>query len=116
MEINTKFNTNDTVHAIICGQEQVRTTCKVCNGNGNITVPNYGGVSCPSCYGRCYTEISRPQKWYIPSDLYYHFKIKKIGVERVEWLEENGNQVKKWTIDELKEIIETYKAKVKELS
>ena len=39
--------------------------------------------------------------------------IKKIGVERVEWLEENGNQVKKWTIEELKELIKEYKQKIK---
>jgi len=41
--------------------------------------------------------------------------IKKIGVERVEWLEENGNQVKKWTIEELKELIKEYKTKVRQL-
>ena len=41
--------------------------------------------------------------------------IKKIGIERVEWLENNGSKVKKWTIDELKEIIEKYKLKRKEL-
>jgi len=34
--------------------------------------------------------------------------IQKIGLERVEALE-NNNEVKKWTIDELKEIIEKYK-------
>jgi hypothetical protein len=41
--------------------------------------------------------------------------IKKIGVERVEWLEENGSEVKKWTIDELKELINIYKKKCAEL-
>jgi MinD superfamily P-loop ATPase len=40
--------------------------------------------------------------------------IKKIGIEKVEWLEENGSIVKRWTIEELKEIIETYKQKIKE--
>ena len=39
--------------------------------------------------------------------------IKKIGVERVEWLEENGSEVKKWTIEELKELIKEYKQKIK---
>lgn len=34
--------------------------------------------------------------------------IKKIGLERVEALE-NNNEVKKWTVDELKEVIERYK-------
>jgi hypothetical protein len=40
--------------------------------------------------------------------------IKKIGVDRVEWLEENGHEVKKWTKDELKELIATYKNKIKD--
>jgi hypothetical protein len=41
--------------------------------------------------------------------------IKKIGVERVEWLENNGNIVKKWTKEELKLLITEYKQKTKEL-
>ena len=40
--------------------------------------------------------------------------IKKIGVDRVEWLEENGHEVKRWTKDELKELIATYKKKIKD--
>ena len=39
----------------------------------------------------------------------------KIGVERVEWLEQNGSKEKKYGIEELKEIIKIYKAKCKEL-
>jgi hypothetical protein len=39
--------------------------------------------------------------------------IKKIGAERVEWLEGNGSKNKDWTIDELKDIIYTYKQKIK---
>lgn len=41
--------------------------------------------------------------------------IKKIGVERVEWLEDNAYIEKKWTREELKEIQEIYKAKIKNL-
>jgi len=41
--------------------------------------------------------------------------IKKIGIEKVEWLEENGSIVKRWTIEELKEIQEIYKAKIKNI-
>ncbi len=40
--------------------------------------------------------------------------IKKIGVERVEALE-NNNDVVKWSIDDIKEIKTKYKAKLKEL-
>lgn len=40
--------------------------------------------------------------------------IKKIGIEKVEWIE-GPHDPKKYTIDELKELIATYKAKVKAL-
>ena len=72
---------NQTVHAIVLGQKQIRHTCNVCSGTGNISVPNFGMTNCPNCYGRCYIETSEPEKWYIPNDSYYHFKVRKIGVD-----------------------------------
>jgi hypothetical protein len=42
--------------------------------------------------------------------------IEKIGNDRVQWLEENGNQVKKWELDELKLLIKIYKKKTKEFN
>ena len=59
-----------------------------------------------SCY-KCNVMLSGNQIEYRKS------LIKKIGVERVEWLEENGSKVKKWTIEELKELIKEYKQKIK---
>lgn len=41
--------------------------------------------------------------------------INLIGLERVEWLEENGSKVKKWEVDELKEIQQIFKEKIKNL-
>ena len=41
--------------------------------------------------------------------------IKEIGIERVEALRHQSNQVKKFTIFELEELIENYKQKLKEL-
>lgn len=38
--------------------------------------------------------------------------IKRIGLEKVEWLE-SQKQPKKWSVEELKEIIDTYKHKLK---
>lgn len=35
--------------------------------------------------------------------------VKKIGQDRVEWLENNRHQVKKWTREELEELIARYK-------
>ena len=40
--------------------------------------------------------------------------IKKLGIEKVEWIESQPKS-RKWTVQELKEIIATYKAKCKEL-
>lgn len=34
--------------------------------------------------------------------------IRKIGIEKVEWLEENRHTVKKWSREELNEIIKNY--------
>jgi hypothetical protein len=41
--------------------------------------------------------------------------IKKIGVDRVEWLEDNGSDVKRWSVEELKEIQEKFKEKTNQL-
>lgn len=40
--------------------------------------------------------------------------IKRIGIEKVEWLESN-HEIKKWQISELKEIEQEYKRKLREL-
>ena len=45
--------------------------------------------------------------------LYRVALVKKIGLERVEWIE-GPHEPAKWTIEQLKEIIATYKAKLKE--
>ena len=41
--------------------------------------------------------------------------VKKIGVDKVEWLERQDHEPKKYTIEDCKEIIKYYKAKIKEL-
>jgi hypothetical protein len=41
--------------------------------------------------------------------------VNKIGEERVKWLEEHRHDIKKWTREELEELMTTYKAKLKEL-
>ncbi len=55
-----------------------------------------------SCY-KCNVMLSGNQLEYRKR------LIQKIGIERVEWLENNGSIVKKWNVDELKEIIKKYK-------
>jgi hypothetical protein len=40
--------------------------------------------------------------------------INKIGIERVEWLENNGSKEKKWSKEELQELMNIYKMKCKE--
>lgn len=61
-----------------------------------------------SCY-KCNVMLSGNQVEYRKA------LINKIGVERVEWLENNGSKEKKWTIEELKDLMQKYKLKYKEL-
>lgn len=61
-----------------------------------------------SCY-KCNVMLSGNQVEYRKA------LIKKIGIERVEWLEEHGSETKKWTKEELKELMQKYKLKCKEL-
>jgi hypothetical protein len=61
-----------------------------------------------SCY-KCNVMLSGNQVEYRKA------LIKKIGIERVEWLEDNGSIERKFTKEELKEIMAEYKKKIKEL-
>ena len=60
-----------------------------------------------SCY-KCNVMLSGNQLEYRKR------LIEKIGADRVEWLEANGSIVKKWTIEELKEIQDFYRKKIKD--
>lgn len=42
--------------------------------------------------------------------------IQKLGLEEVEFLEANKTALKTWTVEELQEVITTYRKKIKELS
>ncbi|MCK3657243.1 NinG recombination protein [Pasteurellaceae bacterium Pebbles2] len=42
--------------------------------------------------------------------------IKKIGADKVEWLERQDHEAKKYSVEDCKEIIQFYKAKCKELA
>lgn len=46
-------------------------------------------------------------------ELYRHNLIKKIGVDQVEWLE-GPHEVKKWTIEEVKEIRRKYRMRLRD--
>jgi hypothetical protein len=95
---------------ISCGQKinGVKHASHYLSSGGHSAVRFHEDNVWVSCY-KCNVMLSGNQIQYRRS------LIKKIGVERVEWLEENGSKVKKWTIDELKEIIKKYKTKVREL-
>jgi hypothetical protein len=61
-----------------------------------------------SCY-KCNVMLSGNQIEYRKA------LIDKIGIKQIEWLENNGNKEKKWTKDELKELMQKYKLKCKQL-
>lgn len=63
-------------------------------------------------HGQC-TSCNR---WKHGNSIEYRIAlVKKIGLERVEWLEEHRKDVKKWMRDELENIAVVYKQKIKEL-
>ena len=41
--------------------------------------------------------------------------VNKIGADKVAWLERQDHEAKKYTVEDCKEIIKYYKAKIKEL-
>lgn len=93
---------------ISCGQKinGVKHASHYLSSGGHSAVRFHEDNVWVSCY-KCNVMLSGNQIQYRRS------LIKKIGVERVEWLEENGSKVKKWTIEELKELIKYYKQKIK---
>lgn len=42
--------------------------------------------------------------------------IDKIGIDRVQWLEDNANEFKKWELEELKMLIKIYRKKINEFN
>ncbi len=112
-EAQTIFNKyirlrDNGLNCISCGQKinGVKHASHYLSSGGHSAVRFHEDNVWVSCY-KCNVMLSGNQIEYRKS------LIKKIGVERVEWLEENGSKVKKWTIDELKELIKEYKQKIK---
>jgi hypothetical protein len=93
---------------ISCGKEinGVRHASHYLSSGGHSSVRFHPDNVWVSCY-KCNVMLSG-------NGIEYRMRlIKKIGIERVEWLEENGHEVKRWTKDELKELIAKYKNLIK---
>ena len=93
---------------ISCGKEinGVRHASHYLSSGGHSAVRFHPDNVWVSCY-KCNVMLSG-------NGIEYRMRlIKKIGLERVEWLEENGHEVKKWDKDELKELITKYKNLIK---
>jgi len=93
---------------ISCGKEinGVRHASHYLSSGGHSAVRFHPDNVWVSCY-KCNVMLSG-------NGIEYRMRlIKKIGLERVEWLEENGHEVKRWTKDELKELITKYKNLIK---
>lgn len=67
---------------------------------------------CKTCNG-CSNHYAKKSR--LVSERYRERLIKKIGLDKVEWLE-GPHEPKKYTIEELKEIEQEYKRKLKELN
>jgi hypothetical protein len=108
---NKYIRERDKHHACIsCGKEinGVKHASHYLSAGGHSNVRFHEDNVWVSCY-KCNVMLSGNQ-------IKYRIRlIDKIGVKRVEWLESNSSITKKWTIDEIKNIIEIYKNKIKEL-
>ena len=95
-------------HCISCGKQinGVRHASHYLSAGGHSNLRFNEDNVWVSCY-KCNVQLSGNQIEYRKR------LIEKIGIDRVQWLEDNANVVKKWTIFELKIIIEYYKNKVK---
>jgi hypothetical protein len=62
-----------------------------------------------------HAQCSRPCNKDLHANLHEYrvYLIKKIGLERVEWLDNNRNEKSNYTIDSLKELIKEYRLKIK---
>lgn len=97
-------------NCISCGKKinGVRHASHYLSAGGHSNVRFHEDNVWVSCY-KCNVMLSGNQVEYRKR------LIDKIGVERVEWLEENGATERRYTKEELREIMLTYKNKIKEL-
>ena len=95
---------------ISCGSQinGVRHASHYLSAGGHSAVRFHEDNVWVSCY-KCNVMLSGNQIEYRKR------LIEKIGIERVEWLENNGSQVKKWTKEELQELIKKYKKKIADI-
>jgi hypothetical protein len=108
---NTYIRMRDGKHCISCGKSDPSKVYhaghfKAQGGNSALRFDDKNIHV--QCY-RCNVELSSNQSAYREA------LIKKIGIDEVERLETTKN-TKLWTVEELKEIIKTYKQKIKEIT
>ena len=125
-----EFNQNDRKYLLELAQKTVNTFIRMRDGKNCISCSKSGDQGAyhaghfksqgynsalrfdennihVQCY-RCNVELSSNQSLYRPA------LINKIGIDEVLRLETTKN-TKLWTVEELQDIIKTYKAKIKEL-
>jgi hypothetical protein len=95
---------------ISCGKPPLKKNCGHYFSSGGHSNVRFDEDNCHLQCEHCNTYLSG-------NLLNYQIGIqKRIGAQKLLELQERAHLTKKWTIDELKEIIEIYKAKVKKLS
>ncbi len=97
-------------NCISCGKHinGVRHASHYLSAGGHSNVRYHEDNVWVSCY-KCNVMLSGNQVEYRKR------LIDKIGIERVEWLESNGATERRYTKEELREIMKEYKQKVKKL-
>jgi len=99
------------LNCISCGQKinGVKHASHYLSAGGHSAVRYNEDNVWVSCY-KCNVMLSGNQIEYRKR------LIQKIGIERVDWLENNGSKLKKWEVEELKLLIKTYKENIKQFS
>jgi len=69
MEINTKFDLNQSVWEISRDHERIHVKCAACDGAGRITLLDDKSRMCPECYGRCGRAESIAMKWQVTGQI-----------------------------------------------
>jgi hypothetical protein len=98
-------------NCISCGKQinGVRHASHYLSAGGHSNVRFHEDNVWVSCY-KCNVMLSGNQVEYRKR------LIDKIGIERVEWLEEHGAAEKRYTKEELRDIMLIYKKKIKDIS
>lgn len=67
-QIETKFNAEAVVFAVVKRTQRVRQPCPLCDDDGKVQIGDETRL-CPDCYGRGYSTVTEPLAWRVVGPL-----------------------------------------------